>query len=112
MYKYSLTCHLYKCLSSWILPSSRVSTGLHLSIPRVELKLSTKFEVLESLHTFGSNLCLLQVDGSPNSANQAITLSPPASLSLSIAFLNVNCEVALQALQKRMYIKGPENCFL
>ena len=56
------------------IPSNKVKTDLHLSIPRVELKLSTKFEVLESLHTFGSNLCLLQPAGSPSSAKNFMTL--------------------------------------
>lgn len=94
------------------LPSSNVNIGLHLSIPNVELKLSTKLEVFISQHKLELNLCFVHLDCLPRSANHFMTATLPSFLNLSRAFLKVYGFVALQALQNKMYINGPGNSFL
>ena len=79
-------------------PSSNVKTSLHLFTPSVALKLSTKLVLFSSQQTSGSDACLLHLDCSPMSANQALAFGSTLSMT-SIAFLNMNFDDALAALQ-------------
>lgn len=54
------------------LPSSIVITGLHLSIPNVVIKHSTKIVLFSSKDIAVSNACLLYSDSSPTFDNQIL----------------------------------------
>ena len=93
------------------IPSSIVRIGLHLSMRRVELKLSTKFDLFVSHLTSGLKACFDHLDCGPSSASQT-SANGFAFCNASIAFLKVNGLNAPAAFQNNWNISKPGNSFL